>query len=213
MDYWTIAARLAPLLIRAMNTKGGIREFPSLVNAIQNGEDPVLMQERLLSGNTGNSMPNIDKLEDLYVEPGVGTPFPSDWAKNSDLLNLAERKLQNPNIVMPDSPALESAANLYNNGLALGDVVVPPGQKFPGQGGAAIDPSGIGALYDEVARDYQNGNYDDALGYGLVDPYTTPNPATGMSEEDWDFDDVDDAADNPFARDALLKKIKKKRGK
>ena len=47
----------------------------------------------------------------------------------------------------------------------------------------------------------------------IPDPYTTPNPATGYSPEDWDFDEVDDVADNPYAKNALLEKIRKKRGK
>lgn len=41
--------------------------------------------------------------------------------------------------------------------------------------------------------------------------YQIPNPATGMSEEDWWFDDVDDET-NPVKRAWLLEQIKKKRG-
>ena len=55
-----------------------------------------------------------------------GNPeFPSDWADTDDVINLAERKLENPHIVEASAPALESAANMYNNGLALGPSPVP----------------------------------------------------------------------------------------
>lgn len=43
-----------------------------------------------------------------------------------------------------------------------------------------------------------------------ISDFEAKAPSTGMSEEDWLFNEVD-SADNPYAREALLKKIKNKR--
>ena len=134
----------APVLLAALQQNPN--SFPHIEEVLNRGYDPGLLQGSfgtVRDFRTGKVIPysDPDTLEfaanvlDNSLNPVWKRNFPSDWADESDLINLAERKLYNPDIVMSDSPALESAANMYNNGLALGDMVLPPGQNFPGQGG------------------------------------------------------------------------------
>ena len=154
--------------------------------------DPALMEGRMY-GDT----PDV---ADYVVNAGYGRDlvgehkFPSDYTGDPSLSNLFKQLTTEQRQAIGGAPASLSAATFLS---------------YPPQ----VDSNySIGDLYAQVRNDYRNGEYADN-GLGIIDPYTVPNPATGMSQEDWDFDEVDDAADNPYAKKALLEKILKNRRK
>lgn len=139
-----MALNTAPQLMAAL--KGSLGNYSpnpvgtdtAIEEALNRGYDPGIMEQNFVnqaqSSGADLALHNLNNslATDLNNSDFANTAqgFPSDFADNDDLINLADRTLNNPNIV--DTPALTSAAAMYNNGLALGPSPVPSNTVSPG---------------------------------------------------------------------------------
>jgi len=125
------ALRMAPQLMEAL--KGTLGNYSpnsngtdtSIEEAIDRNYDPGILEDKFTYKTYLQDYPDdvaLRQLNDEYSKylnnsdfASTAQGFPSDFADKSDLINLANRMLKNPNIV--DTPALTSAATMYNSGL------------------------------------------------------------------------------------------------
>lgn len=157
------ALRMAPQLMGALkNALGGYSPNPSGVDtsieeAIDRNYDPKLLEDKFTYKTYLQDYPDdlaLRQLNDEYSKymnnsdfANTAQGFPSDWADSSDLINLADRMLGNPNIV--DTPALTSAAVMFNNGLLTDDAPLP-GVEPPHPTGSPTFASHLGELLHDT---------------------------------------------------------------
>ena len=161
MDKAMLALQFAPMVMQALKAASGkiygAKSFlqddnydPGLMMDAINSNDFEGYNDVFLQMNTANPSDYLNEYGELGVAEGI-TPaldptafskFVKDNPKNLEALyEEALRQKRGP------ANAAMSAYSMLSNNPNIG----------------LEDPSGIGALYDEVSQDYQNGEYDDTL--------------------------------------------------
>ena len=163
-----------------------VRQAPKLLALLQNSD-------------SAEMLPNITSALDNGYDPGLIEDAVSNSIFPTDLDNLYD-----PNRGLESGfPTLSKSLDPSLTTNALEDIYKE----------SADDAFPMPAAASASSMLLANPNIGEEINIPeeSLTSYTTPNPSTGMSEEDWDYDELDDVADNPYALNALYKKLRNKR--